>query len=227
MASRPIFMSSENTFTEVSIKTIEFNWVPGLSKTQKLKCVKSLHLAASLKGIDNILEISSKSDVKLGIELSAFNLLYFSEGEFFPVECIFQSAKVFEKGGPYKDIKFFQPKEAKRDERLKSSGNLTGFEFEGFFWELTPKTAFYDWIYINALSKNFELLNKLNNYSAFTDIEFNPKLQINCQARSVAFLKTLLDRGTLEKSLKNQSEFLSNYVNSEEKGSQLDLFDSF
>ena len=63
MASRPVFMPSDNTFTEVNMKTIEFEWVPGLSKVQKMKSVRNLHLAARLNGIDNILEISSKSDV--------------------------------------------------------------------------------------------------------------------------------------------------------------------
>jgi len=224
MASRPVFMPSDNTFTEVNMKTIEFEWVPGLSKVQKMKSVRNLHLAARLNGIDNILEISSKSDVELGIALSAFNLLYFLEDTAVPVECIFQCAKVFEQGGPFEDIKYLSPKEAKRDDRLKSSGNLIGFEFEGLSWELTPETAFYDWIYINAISKQSDLLKKLKNYSAFTDIEFNPVRQKNCQARSVALLKTLMERGTLDNSLKTQSAFLSNYNVLREMNAQLDLF---
>jgi len=226
MAFRPVFMPSNNTFTEVNTIIIEFEWVPGLAKVQKMKSVRNLHLAANVKGIANILEISSKSDVELGIALSAFNLPYFLEDRAFPVECIFQSTKVFEKGGPFEDIKYLSPKEAKRDERLKSSGDLIGFKFDGVFWELTPETAFYDWIYINAISKQYNLLNKLKKYSAFTDIEFNPKLQKNCQARSVALLKTLIERGTLEGSLKMKSKFLSNYNVLKEINSQLDLFGS-
>ena len=224
MATRPIFMPNEDGKTEVSIKIIEFDWIPGLSKVQKIKCFKNLHHSANLNGINDILEISSKSDDPLGNDLSAFNLSYIFKGEYFPVESIFQSAKVFEKGGPYEDIKFLKPLEAKRDERLKSSGDLCGFKFDGIYWEQNPKTAFYDWIYISALSKKPELIKKLDEYSAFTDIEFNPKLQINCQARSVAFLKTLLNRGTLQESLKNKSSFLKNYNSSEEENTQLELF---
>ena len=89
---------------------------------------------------------------------------------------------------------------------------------------MTPETAFYDWIYINAISKQYDLLKKLKNYSAFTDIEFNPVRQKNCQARSVAFLKTLMERGTLDSSLKTQSAFLSNYNVLREMNAQLDLF---
>ena len=224
MASRPVFLPSDDDSSEVIVRTIEFDWFPGLSKSQKLKCVNSLHLSAKSHGINDILEISSKSDTSLGIELSAFNLLYSFEDKFLPVECIFQSSKVFEEGGPFEELRYISPREAKRDERLNSSGDLIGFEFEGIFWEQTPQTAFYDWIYIHALSKRHELMEKLKNFSAFTDIEFNPNKQINCQARSVAFFKTLSNRGILEESLKNQSFFIKNYRNSGETNIQMKLF---
>ena len=74
MASRPVFLPSDDDSSEVIVRTIEFDWFPGLSKSQKLKCVNSLHLSAKSQGINDILEISSKSDTPLGIELSAFNL---------------------------------------------------------------------------------------------------------------------------------------------------------
>ena len=53
-----------------------------------------------------ILEISSKSMQEYGNDLSAFFLQkYVPElGKKVPVECVFQSAKTFQKGGPYKDI---------------------------------------------------------------------------------------------------------------------------
>ena len=49
------------------------------------KCFKNLHLSANLNGINDILEISSKSDEPLGNDLSAFNLSYIFKGEYFPV----------------------------------------------------------------------------------------------------------------------------------------------
>ena len=74
---------------------------------------------------------------------------------------------------------------------------LTGFQFNGRQWPLTPKTAFYDWLYIRALREldgKDEIDESLCQYQAFTDIEFNPKRSVNCQARSCALHVALLQR---------------------------------
>ena len=136
------------------------------------------------------LEISTKSSLPLGVKLSAFSLKL--EGVY--LENVFQSSKMFENGGPYLDLLEISPKEAKRDERLRTSGKLIGFYYKGKVWKLTPATAFYDWIYIQAVKESLcsDELKRLKEYSAFTDIEFNPKKSINTQARSVALLQTLL-----------------------------------
>lgn len=42
------------------------------------------------------------------------------------------------------------------------------------------KILFYDWIYINVLSKKFILYKKFINYNVFIDIEFNLERVINC-----------------------------------------------
>jgi len=77
-------------------------------------------------------------------------------------------------------------RQIKRDDRLKSSGRLKGFDFQGEAWGLEPKTAFYNWLYVNALSQHPELAAEVTRYAAFSDIEFNATKSINCQARSVA-----------------------------------------
>lgn len=59
------------------------------------------------------LEVSTKSTTKLGQEASAFNLKYNG----YHVENIFQSSKIYSKGGPYKDLLLVSPREAKRDIR--------------------------------------------------------------------------------------------------------------
>lgn len=61
-----------------------------------------------------------------------------------------------------------------------------------------PRTAFYDWLYINALIENPQLAEKLNGYDGFTDIAFNPDKGINCQARSAALYVSLAKLGVLE-----------------------------
>ena len=46
-------------------------------------------------------------------------------------------------GGPYLDLLHVLPKEAKRDDRHKSSGPLSAFVWNQEIWPLMPKTAFY------------------------------------------------------------------------------------
>lgn len=212
MASRPIFIPTSTGPTLVDTRHIEFKWFPGLSASQKQKSVESMHLAAEcqIPALSGVLEVSSKSKLDLGIALSAFNLTIttLKNNLTFSVECAFQGSKVFEEGGPYRDIFSLTSREAKKDERLKSSGRLTGFQFFGTEWPLEPRTAFYDWLYINALKKHPETASQLNPYSAFTDIEFNPERSINCQAYSVALFIALERRGLLNEAASSKEAFL-------------------
>lgn len=50
---------------------------------------------------------------------------------------------------------------------------------------------FYDFLYINALISNPDLCERVMGYDTFTDIEFNPKKSLNCQARAMAIFVTL------------------------------------
>jgi len=98
--------------------------------------------------------------------------------------------------------------EIKKDERLKMSGSLRGFRFDQLEWELEPKTAFYDWLYVHAVHREPELRDDLNHYAGFTDIEFNPLKSINCQARSCALYVSLLRRNVLDDVLRDRQAFL-------------------
>lgn len=91
------------------------------------------------------------------------------------------------------------PREAKRDERLKQSGRLAGFTFDGKEFPLEPKTIFYDYIYINALFENKELAKEIMKYDAFTDIEFNPDKSLNCQAKAAATFVSLTRMGLIDR----------------------------
>lgn len=217
MAERPLFIPSIDGKTLVKTEHVTFQWFPGMSVSQKQKSIDSLHTAASsMLGGENILEVSSKSRNELGVALSAFNLTFTTlrHQRTFSVECAFQGSKVFEHGGPFTDIFEMTSREAKRDERLRSSGRLIGFRFFGCDWGLEPQTAFYDWLYINALHKQPYLTEQLLSYSAFTDIEFNPERSINCQAYSLALYVSLYRRNLLEQALSSQHQFLSLISNS-------------
>ena len=212
MAKRPIFIPDYNKESLVTTLFVDFNWFPGLSITQKQKSIQSLHMSAQKKfHLNQILEVSSKSPNNLGVELSAFNLTIETVRlkKKFTVECAFQASKVFQNGGPYIDLLDKKSIEAKKDERIKTSGNLLRFSFYGQEWPIEPKTAFYDWLYINALYQNDELTKQIESYDAFTDIEFNHEKSVNCQAYSIALFISLKRKNLLYFALKNKTNFIS------------------
>lgn len=214
MAQRPVYVPSKSSNFLVETLMVDFEWFPGMAVVQKQKSIDSLHSATKTKMSDvtSLLEVSSKSKVDLGVNLSAFNLLINDPKRDldFSVEAAFQSSKVFEQGGPFTDLLEATPKAAKKDKRLKESGRLVNFRFYNQVWPLEPKTAFYDYLYVNALLKREEFHEEIFKYSAFTDIEFNPKKSINCQAYSVALFVSLKQRGLLnDKRLKDKDYFLS------------------
>jgi hypothetical protein len=192
---------------------VDFHWHPGMSVKQKQKNIRAIHEVARRQyAVKNPLEVSSKSESELGIALSSFYLkITTAKGQCLTVEAAFQGSKVFERGGPFTDIFGMEPREAKRDERLRHSGRLVRFSFFGREWPLTPKTAFYDWLYINALRSNSELATHVTDYDAFTDIEFNPEKSFNCQARSAAMYCALFHTDKLEFALSSQEAFRSLY----------------
>jgi len=212
LASRPIFIA-QDAFPYVKVEEIDFKWHPGLSVTQKKNSIKSLHEAAIKQHTHlSLLEISTKSDDPLGVNLSAFNLsVTMADGRSVPVENIFQSSKVFERGGPFKDLLNVSPKEAKRDPRLIESGDLVGFISKDRLWPLQPTTIFYDWIYINTLRSNKKLAEQVSTFNTFTDIEFNPKKSFNCQARSAALFVSLLRQDLLDKVLASPDGFIETF----------------
>lgn len=213
MAKRPIFISnSSDDRSLVSVKMVEFEWFAGLSLSQKKKSVRSLHQSAEKINLlsENILEISTKSSMAWAAELSAFHLLIELPGikGKYPVENVYQSSKVFRSGGPFKDLLNVPPIEAKRDARLKTSGDLLHFKCNDVVWSLTPKTSFYDWLYISALLKNKSIADNLLKFEAFTDIEFNPDKSINCQAYAAALFVALTKRDLLSEALSSQAKFI-------------------
>lgn len=207
MARRPTFLISDDKpyFKEINTQFTYFN---GFSIQQKQKSIESLHSAIKkLYPESKVLEISRYSFTELGTKLSAFNLEVSIDGKKTTVESAFQSSKVFENGGPYTDLLFGPSIVSKKDERLYSSGRLTGFVLLGNEFPTNPKTFFYDWLYVNAISQNKELLAELSEYNAFTDIAFNPQKSINCQARSAAICVSLLRKDLLLDALKSKDAF--------------------
>jgi hypothetical protein len=179
-----------------------------MAPSQKRKNVHALHVAASNRGLTHLLEVSSKSEREIGRRLSAFHQkVRLSDGRAIPLECAFQGSKVFRDGGPYLDLFLAEPRDAKRDPRLRESGDLIRFEFEGKKFPLNPKSVFYDWLYANAIYSERDWLRRLNKLDGFTDIEFNPERSVNCQARSCAFFVALENRGLLDEAMGSFDRF--------------------
>jgi hypothetical protein len=196
VAARIVFKPDtliEFRYSEISVA---FTWVPGMAKSQVQKSIVNLHQEVIARGIgESPLEVSTKSLDAIGVAASAMNLTIPINGQDVCIESVYQSSKVFEEGGPYVDLLNFSGFDAKRDERLKNSGNLLGFEFEGESWPLNTGVSFYDWLYISALNAplNSNLGKSLAAYDCFTDINYSQTQtnkkhgrSFNCQARSAA-----------------------------------------
>jgi len=210
MAERPVFMAALRGSAFVEVKIVDFKWVPGMSVTQKQKCVDSLHAAARKDGWGDVLEISSKSKFELGRSTSAFKLSFNHPRlrKKVCVESAFQGSKVFENSGPFPDLYAMYAAAAKKELRLRCSGELKAFDFFGQHWPLRPYTVFYDWLYLNSMNRNPQLTGELCSYSGFTDIEFNPKKSINCQAYAAALFVSLCTRGVLDEVMANRETFI-------------------
>ncbi|WP_434729183.1 DarT1-associated NADAR antitoxin family protein [Pseudomonas soli] len=209
MASRPVFIPVEDINVLVEEVSLSFSWHSGFAAVQKKKNIEGLHFEAERQGIWPVLEISTKSDDRIGQRLSAFNLKIDTPIGEISIESAFQGSKVFETGGPYHDLYHADSRSAKKDHRLRESGKIIGFDFFGDRWPAEPKTAFYDWLYLKALQPHQEYLKRLFVYKGFSDIEFNPEKSLNCQARSCAMLVSLLRLDSLDRALETQAGFIS------------------
>lgn len=221
MATRPIFIPDPDG-PLVNERNFEFKWFPGLATSQKQRSIESLHQSAvDCCRLSPVLEVSTKSPVLLGKELSAFNLSL-DRGTRHPsilLEAAFQGSKVFAARGPYPTrgphTDLYSEKSGRKVKQFMkqfSEDKVTEFQFDDHTWPLTPRTAFYDWLYIKALRQRVKRGDKINEallkYKAFTDIEFNPKKSFNCQARSCALYVALLKNNRLSDAVSDPETFV-------------------
>ncbi|MBP2280243.1 hypothetical protein H4W00_001056 [Psychrobacter sp. PL19] len=198
---RPVFMPRVNSDNLVKTDMVRFERHVGFASRQKKKSINDLHQVICKKyGFKQVLELSSKSGNKLSFVLSPLSLKLANEhdDQQYSVENAFQSSMVFEDGGPYTDLLTAPPRQAKKDERLITSGELIGYNYFGMEWGVEPLTTFYDWLYVNALQQNPQLHEEVMQYQAFTDIEFNPKKSIHCSAYALAMFVALNKRELLD-----------------------------
>ena len=205
MAFKMVFFVGKNRAFEEQI--VEYEYFNGFALTQKQKSIESLHREIQLKKPRaKILEVSTKSKDAEGVQLSAFNL----ELDGRPLECVFQSSKVFEGDLQFEELLYEEPVKAKhfiRNVDLK----LVGFRYKGEDFPLVPQSLFYDYIYVKALLQSEKDLSYVKRYDVFTDVEFNYKKQINCQARSCAIYAYMLRTDTVDFYMKSLENFMMLY----------------
>ena len=123
MVRRPVFVPDSGK-PYVSELSLDFEQFSGSSIQQKQRSTASLHASYVARfPSSRVLEVSSKSERDLGVQLSAFNLMIeHPERGSYSVECAFQASKVFEHGGPFVDLFDVSSRAAKTDRRLRESG---------------------------------------------------------------------------------------------------------
>ena len=192
MAQKQVFLATSNGVEDV---IVDYEFHSGFALSQVRKNINSIH--DSIVGLKNCnpLEVSSKGTQKVSAKYSAFNL----KVDGYPLEVVFQGAKVFEdenEFGPFFDeISKLSSKESKAFISKFSAENgyhLKKFSYQGKDWPLYPKTLFYDWMYYRAFTQNGSI-EDIEEYDAFTDVCFNFHKSLNCQARSLALIKVLLE----------------------------------
>ena len=217
MATKMCFAVGKDLAFEERI--VEFEYIKGMAFSQKQKNVLSFHKSIQEVFPDSrIIEISTKSNSQLGVSLSAFNLKL----DGYPIECVFQSSKLFEGNVQFSHLLLEEPKAAKQYIRDNVSLHLIGFKYKNEIFDLIPRTMFYDYIYISALMQSNIDISDIANYDIFTDIEFNEKKAYNCQARACAIYAYMLRNGKVDYYMSSKEKFKELY--STQTGEQLTLF---
>ena len=117
---------------------------------------------------------------------------------------------MFSESGQFEFLKSFAPGEAKKFVRENAKGSLECFRYNGVEYPLNPKSAFYDWLFIGALAES-KWKDEVLMYDVFSDIEFNDKKSINCQARAVAIYVSIRKKGKEGYYLSSFDRFVSLY----------------
>ena len=209
MASRLAFLPRPQGNAPVEPRTVTFSMAAGAGLAARRENVRRLHAAAAALGLADLQEVSTAAPDEAGRAASAFALTVEVAGRRFSVESAYHASKVFAGGGPFADLLAVPPADAKADPRLRSSGPLRGFRYDGRDYAAEPPTAFYDWLYIGALLRDPARRPWLASAGGFTDIAFVPGRSRACQARACALAAALLHRGTLDRTMRSFEDFVA------------------
>ena len=229
-ATRPLFLP-DSLGVLVREQFVTFAWHPGMTLSQLQRSVDDFHEEAARLDISPVLEVSTRSRSPLGVSLSAFNLRLQTSMIERPVtiEAAFQSSKLYlNQGAPTYLLEWEDGRDIKARVREFQGEPITGFRFEEADWPLTPTTAFYDYLYLRGLrdlcNDNDDVEDEILSYRGFSDIAFNPKRSLNCQARSLALFVALGGSQGLGNLLEDRESLLRLMVDRNYGGSVDSLF---
>ena len=207
MAERPVFLP-KNSWPFYTTEEVSFKWYAGFALIQKRRNIEGIHEAyLTLHPQARLLEASSKSANPFGESLSPFYLEGELDGRKYPVECIFQASKVFQKGGPFPQLLDMPAVKAKTTSLTKSAGPLLYYEYAGERWPLDPRGWLFNYIYLKALQGHPEKLAEIEGYTGFTDVAMSPKGS-TCQAEALAMALGLRHKGLFDEALASIPDFL-------------------
>lgn len=114
--------------------------------------------------------------------------------------------------------------------KANKNAKLSHFVYKGKIFEINAgvvnsESYFYDFLYFRALRENFSKskIRQILQYNIFTDIEFNHKVSINCQARSCALYRYALLNDKVDFYVENKEHFKGLY-NQYKQANKDDLF---
>ena len=227
------FLNAKIGTVPIAGSVLEFK-VSDLITEKTLTPIETKELVNGFK----VLEVSTRSNTRIGRALSAFNLQY--KGT--KLECVYQSSKVYEKklsGGETEVVQAeyeISPYKAKlrANSYKKLYGNHIGYLVTDVLCKgeskvpLNPPFYLYDVMYAQALFSNLITLLKtsdecmrvdkinaffikLNKYEGFTDMYQSKSVTGNCQARSLALVCALHKYRLLEGFIANPQRLLKFY----------------
>lgn len=112
--------------------------------------------------------------------------------------------------------------------KANKNAKLSHFAYKGEIFEtnagvVNSESYFYDFLYFRALLENFSQseIRQILQYNIFTDIEFNHKVSINCQARSCALYCYALFNDKVDFYMESREKFKGLYEKLHKKNGSL------
>ncbi len=211
MARLPYFLLPPGAASRPEKEFCDIGFAPAFTAGQKQRNARLIEREILLKhpGAE-VLEISENAVSSVGHSLSLEKLIWHaSDGRKCFAKSVFLGSHRFQNGGPYRDLVWRTAFEAGNDERLRLSGELTGFEFgqEKEFWPAAERSEFASFIYIRALASTPDLVRHLTRFSAFSDTEYRKHPDYSPAELTAVFL-TLARNGKIAEAVTDRAHFL-------------------